>query len=85
MDELIKNASDPAYDPSKDPMHPLGNPCSICGTEYKEEEWGVLGWIGTLPVSFCPDCDQGIFNMVYSLTDHEDLEEILRDKKEEAE
>lgn len=83
MEEEINIKSADTYDLASDPMHPLGNPCSICGAEYKEDDWGVLGWIGILPVSFCPDCDQGIFNMVYSLTEREDLEELLGLAKEE--
>jgi hypothetical protein len=83
MTDELKTAADSSYDPVKDPLHPLGKGCSICGASYSDDDWGVLGWIGILPVSFCPDCDQGIFNMVYSLSSVEDLELLLNDKKEE--
>jgi len=79
------NANSPEYDALKDPLHPMGKGCSICGTSYDEEEWGVMGWIGILPVSFCPDCEAGVFNMVYALTPIEAMEEMIAEKKlEEA-
>jgi hypothetical protein len=71
------------YDPISDPMHPAGNPCSICGTEYEDDDWGSSGWIGILPVSFCSVCEQGIFNMVYQLTPSEQLVEIIDQRLEE--
>lgn len=73
--------NNPEYSPEKDPLHPMGKGCSICGTSYDEEEWGVMGWIGILPVSFCGDCEAGIFNMVYALSPVEALEELIAEKK----
>ena len=72
--------NNPEYSAEKDPLHPLGKGCSICGTSYDDEEWGVMGWIGILPVSFCPDCEAGIFNMVYSLTPLEAFLEIIEER-----
>jgi hypothetical protein len=71
------------YDAFKDPLHPAGNPCSICGTEYEDDDWGVMGWVGILPISFCPTCEQGIFNMVYQLTPNERLVELIEEKLDE--
>jgi hypothetical protein len=79
-DEII---IDSGYDPISDPMHPAGNPCSICGTEHEEEDWGSLGWIGILPISLCPTCETGIFNMVYQLTPTEQLVELIDQRLEE--
>lgn len=30
--------------------------CSICSTEFTEDEGGVVGEFGMLPVAFCPTC-----------------------------
>jgi len=39
--------------------------CSICKCKFTEEEGGLHnGYIGILPVSFCPTCFSGIFDMV---------------------
>ena len=67
----------------QDPLSPYDKPCSFCGTDYDDEDWGILGWIGILPISLCVDCQAGIFNMVYQLTPLEDLEELVKDYKSE--
>ena len=42
--------------------------CSICECVYSEDEGGLhRGYIGMLPVSFCPTCFSGIFDMVDQL------------------
>ncbi len=39
--------------------------CSICRCDFEEGEGGLHGgMIGMLPVSFCPTCLSGIFDMV---------------------
>jgi hypothetical protein len=72
------------YNPAKDPMHPYGKPCSVCSTEFEEEEWGTMGWLGILPVSFCVTCTTGIYNMVLQSLDVEEVEMILEEKRAEA-
>ena len=38
--------------------------CSICSTEFSlDDEGGIEGDLGMLPVSFCPFCLSGIFDM----------------------
>lgn len=74
---------EPDYDPVADLMHPAGKPCSFCNSEYDDEEWGSLGWIGILPISLCGTCFNGIFNMVYNLIDEDLLRQWLKDKTEE--
>tara|TARA_X000001382_G_C3039582_1_gene137409 strand:- start:239 stop:454 length:216 start_codon:yes stop_codon:yes gene_type:complete len=38
--------------------------CSICDSSFSESEGGVdRGYIGILPVSFCPTCLTGIMEM----------------------
>ena len=39
--------------------------CSICNCKFSEQEGGLhRGSIGMIPVSFCPTCFSGIFDMV---------------------
>ena len=39
--------------------------CSICDCKFTEQEGGLqMGMIGIIPVSFCPTCFSGIFDMV---------------------
>jgi len=80
--EVIKKV--PEYDPYKDPLHPAGNPCSICDSPFDDEEWGTIGWVGILPLSLCATCNAGIFDMVYTLTDEDTLKELLASKTEDA-
>lgn len=46
--------------------------CTICASEYREEEGGVRGYIGMLPVSFCPFCLNGILEMSQEMLGIED-------------
>lgn len=66
-----------------DPLSPLDKPCSFCGTEYEDDNWGILGWVGILPISLCIDCQTGVFNMVYQLTPVKDLEDMIKELKDE--
>lgn len=70
-------------DAKMDPLHPYGNPCSFCGIPHDEDEWGVMGWIGILPLSLCGDCTAGIYNMVYQMTSIEEFEELITVRKME--
>ena len=39
--------------------------CTICDGEFSlEDEGGSQGFIGMLPVTFCPTCKTGIFDFV---------------------
>ena len=62
------------------------NKCSICQTDFTDDEGGMLGYIGILPISFCPFCYSGICDMMDQLDDREwegltdeDKNEILVD------
>ena len=40
--------------------------CSICDSTFTDAEGGVnKGYIGILPVSFCPTCFSGIMEMAH--------------------
>jgi len=45
--------------------------CSVCQTEFTNDEGGMLGYIGIIPVAFCPFCFAGICDMVEQLDDRE--------------
>ena len=62
------------------------NKCSVCQTDFTDDEGGMLGYIGILPVAFCPFCYSGICDMVEQLDGREwegltteDKNEILVD------
>ena len=82
--EVIQVQGAEEYDAAKDPMHPYGKACSVCSTEFDEDEWGIMGWLGILPVSFCVTCTTGIYNMVLQSLDVEEVEMILEEKRAEA-
>jgi hypothetical protein len=69
------------YDPSADPLHPYGKDCSICSTEFDDNEWGIMGWLGILPVSLCVNCMTGIYNMVFQMTSVEELQSLIEEKQ----
>ena len=37
--------------------------CSVCRCTYTNDEGGVLGYFGILPVSFCPTCYSSMVDM----------------------
>lgn len=60
MNELIEAFTPPAY-------------CSICAADFDlESEGGMAGWIGILPVAFCPTCYAGICDMVDPYVEEEE-------------
>ncbi len=38
--------------------------CNVCSSEFSEDEGGVLGYFGMLPVAFCPWCYSSMCDMV---------------------
>jgi hypothetical protein len=50
----------------------LGNKCSICEVDYDEEEGGVQGYFGILPVTFCCWCYSCLVDMLGQLETPED-------------
>jgi hypothetical protein len=71
------------YNAAEDPLHPYGKACSICSSEYDDDEWGIMGWLGILPVSFCVNCMTGIYNMVFQMTSVEELQSVIEEKQAE--
>ena len=33
-----------------------GHQCKVCSCEFTDDEGGVVGYFGILPVAFCPTC-----------------------------
>jgi hypothetical protein len=49
--------------------------CNVCSCDFTDDEGGVLGYFGMLPVAFCPFCFSSMCDMVDQLSIDEDLEE----------
>ena len=45
--------------------------CSVCQCDFTDDEGGIQGYLGIIPVAFCPTCYGGIFDMVEQLEDRE--------------
>jgi hypothetical protein len=38
--------------------------CNVCACEFTDDEGGIQGYFGILPVSFCPTCYSCMVDMV---------------------
>jgi len=49
--------------------------CNVCQCDFDDDEGGVQGYLGILPVAFCPTCFAGLCDMVgqYDARDWEGL------------
>jgi len=45
--------------------------CTACSFDYTDDEGGIQGNFGILPMSFCPTCLSSIFDMVDQLNPRE--------------
>jgi hypothetical protein len=45
--------------------------CSICCATFSDNDGGARGFIGILPVSFCPVCLNGVLDMAEQLLERE--------------
>jgi hypothetical protein len=43
--------------------------CSVCSCDYTDDEGGVQGFFGMLPVSFCPTCFSCMCDMASQFND----------------
>jgi hypothetical protein len=41
--------------------------CNVCQCDFDDDEGGVQGYLGILPVAFCPTCFAGLCDMVEQL------------------
>lgn len=51
------------------------NSCSVCSCEFTDDEGGIQGNFGMLPVSFCPTCFSSMCDMADQYRDPEAFEE----------
>ena len=45
--------------------------CCVCGADYNEEEGGIQGYFGIMPVTFCCWCLSSTVDMVEQLNNYE--------------
>jgi hypothetical protein len=45
--------------------------CTICKCDFTDDEGGTLGYLGILPVAFCPSCFSGLCDMIDQTDDRE--------------
>ena len=38
--------------------------CNVCSCEFTDDEGGVQGYFGMIPVAFCPTCYSSMYDMV---------------------
>ena len=60
----------------------LNYKCSVCSCDFTEDEGGVNGHFGMLPVAFCPTCFSCIIDMAEQYLDVSDTE--LTEEQEQA-
>jgi hypothetical protein len=60
--------------------------CNVCQCDFTDDEGGIQGYLGILPVAFCPTCFAGLCDMVEQMNNREweglteeDKNEILLD------
>jgi hypothetical protein len=46
--------------------------CNVCSCDFTDDEGGVLGYFGILPVAFCPTCYSSMVDMVQQDMEFED-------------
>jgi len=56
--------------------------CSVCSCDFTDDEGGIQGYIGIIPVAFCPTCYSGICDMVEQL-DGREWEGLTKEDKNE--
>jgi hypothetical protein len=38
--------------------------CNVCACDFTDDEGGIQGYFGMLPVAFCPTCYTSMYDMV---------------------
>jgi hypothetical protein len=60
----------------------LNYKCSVCSCDFTEDEGGVIGHFGMLPVAFCPTCFSCMIDMAEQYLDISETE--LTEEQEQA-
>jgi hypothetical protein len=50
--------------------------CSVCSCDFTEDEGGILGHFGMLPVAFCPTCYSCMLDMAGQILNGEQDEQF---------
>jgi hypothetical protein len=45
--------------------------CNVCQCDFTDDEGGIQGYLGILPVAFCPTCFCGLCDMAEQVNDRE--------------
>ena len=48
--------------------------CNICSCKFTDDEGGIVGYFGMLPVAFCPTCHSCMVDMVQQQLEVEENE-----------
>ena len=56
--------------------------CNVCQCDFTDDEGGVQGYLGILPVAFCPTCFAGLCDMVGQMN-HREWEGLTDDELKE--
>lgn len=54
--------------------------CSVCSCDYTDDEGGVQGNFGILPVSFCPTCFSCMCDMAQYYNDSDEIDEPVKEE-----
>lgn len=38
--------------------------CNVCSCDFTDDEGGIQGYFGILPVAFCPTCYSSMYDMI---------------------
>jgi hypothetical protein len=61
---------------SINPSKPGYHTCNVCTSEYSEDEGGVEGYFGILPVQFCPTCFASMIDMAQQYLIEQNIDSI---------
>ncbi len=56
--------------------------CNVCSCEFTDDEGGIDGYFGVLPVHFCPTCFSSMCDMASQYLSPEDLQQLDPEQQE---
>ena len=59
--------------------------CNVCSCEFTDNEGGIDGYFGILPVHFCPTCFSSMCDMASQYLSPEDLQQLDTEQQESFE
>lgn len=58
------------------------NTCTVCSSEFTDDEGGVVGNFGMMPVAFCPTCFSCMLDMADQFNTGEEIEQAVLEERE---